>query len=343
MSEGKVANKITEDEAKVYDRQIRLWGLDAQKRLRGASVLIVGMGGLGAEVAKNIILVGVQSVHLMDVHETTKDDLQSQFFLRRENLKGNRALNSQKLSQLLNPMVKVSAENCPITSKPPEFFQNYDVVCLLDHDWSTAIQIDRSCRKYGSKLLIGSAFGLYAYAFSDLGKHEYAVDVPEKKEKIEKRSSDDEPQTKKMKIEEDNHKTVKKRIDFSALEDVLNYDWSKADQSRVKKTPDGFFLSKLISDFVHHSKRLPLSPDQDLLSLTIALSKVTKEMAIPQDKIPLEMLEECYKQLSPVCAVMGALIAQEVIKVVSKKDHPHNNFLFFDGRTGVTFVDQIGL
>ena len=27
---------ITEDEAQLYDRQIRLWGLDAQKRLRGA-------------------------------------------------------------------------------------------------------------------------------------------------------------------------------------------------------------------------------------------------------------------------------------------------------------------
>jgi len=43
---------ITEAEAQLYDRQIRLWGLDAQKRLRSAKILVAGMRGLGNEVAK---------------------------------------------------------------------------------------------------------------------------------------------------------------------------------------------------------------------------------------------------------------------------------------------------
>ena len=34
---------ITEQEAELYDRQIRLWGLDAQKRLRAARLCILGM------------------------------------------------------------------------------------------------------------------------------------------------------------------------------------------------------------------------------------------------------------------------------------------------------------
>lgn len=37
MVSAEVAN-ITEQEAELYDRQIRLWGLDAQKRLRAAKV-----------------------------------------------------------------------------------------------------------------------------------------------------------------------------------------------------------------------------------------------------------------------------------------------------------------
>ncbi|CAM5129083.1 unnamed protein product [Natator depressus] len=44
---------ISEEEAAQYDRQIRLWGLEAQRRLRASRVLLVGMKGLGAEVAKN--------------------------------------------------------------------------------------------------------------------------------------------------------------------------------------------------------------------------------------------------------------------------------------------------
>lgn len=60
---------ITEDEAALYDRQIRLWGLDAQKRLRGAAVLLIGLGGVGAEIAKNVILSGVKSITFLDDSE----------------------------------------------------------------------------------------------------------------------------------------------------------------------------------------------------------------------------------------------------------------------------------
>ena len=44
------APQLTEDEAALYDRQIRLWGLNAQRRIRAARVLVAGLGGVGAEV-----------------------------------------------------------------------------------------------------------------------------------------------------------------------------------------------------------------------------------------------------------------------------------------------------
>lgn len=37
-------------------------------RLRGSRVLLAGLGGLGAEVAKNLILAGVKGLTLLD-HE----------------------------------------------------------------------------------------------------------------------------------------------------------------------------------------------------------------------------------------------------------------------------------
>lgn len=39
-------------EAQVYDRQIRLWGVEAQKRLRSSHVLISGLNGVNAEVRR---------------------------------------------------------------------------------------------------------------------------------------------------------------------------------------------------------------------------------------------------------------------------------------------------
>ena len=62
----KVDKEITEDEAALYDRQIRLWGVDAQRRLLSSRILLVNMQGLGAEIAKNLVLGGVHCLTLLD-------------------------------------------------------------------------------------------------------------------------------------------------------------------------------------------------------------------------------------------------------------------------------------
>lgn len=41
---------LTEREAEVYDRQIRLWGLEAQRRMKDSKVLVLGLGAANAEV-----------------------------------------------------------------------------------------------------------------------------------------------------------------------------------------------------------------------------------------------------------------------------------------------------
>ena len=75
------ATELTAFEAEVYDRQIRLWGVDAQHRIRSSRVLVSGLGALGAEVAKNLVLAGV-SVTLQDDVSVTPADVGVQFLLR---------------------------------------------------------------------------------------------------------------------------------------------------------------------------------------------------------------------------------------------------------------------
>jgi len=93
---------MTAEELKVYDRQIRLWGLAGQNkyvfimshfnfvmcvmvcfkiRLRSLKVLLVGMQGLGAEVAKNLILSGIHSIVLKDHTDVSILDRCSQFLI----------------------------------------------------------------------------------------------------------------------------------------------------------------------------------------------------------------------------------------------------------------------
>lgn len=50
-------------------------------RLRGARVLIIGLNGLGAEIAKNIILAGIHSLTLMDTQKASEIDARNQFLI----------------------------------------------------------------------------------------------------------------------------------------------------------------------------------------------------------------------------------------------------------------------
>ena len=78
-----VMSQPTIDES-LYSRQLYVLGHDAMRQMSSSNVLIVGLHGLGAEIAKNIALAGVKSVTLYDPAPVSVADLSSQFFLRNE-------------------------------------------------------------------------------------------------------------------------------------------------------------------------------------------------------------------------------------------------------------------
>ena len=47
-------------------------------------------------------------------------------------------------------------------------------------------------------------------------------------------------------------------------------------------------------------------------------------------------------ELAPVCAIVGGIVASEVIKVISGKELPINNAFFFDGLASNGIVQRLG-
>lgn len=82
--------EISQADAKQYDRQIRLWGAQAQQRLSESRVLLVGLSSLGAEVAKNVVLAGIKSLCIFDPTLVAAKD-SSNVFLFRPTDHGSRA------------------------------------------------------------------------------------------------------------------------------------------------------------------------------------------------------------------------------------------------------------
>lgn len=75
----------------LYSRQLYVLGHEAMKRMSASNVLIVGLKGLGIEIAKNVALAGVKSIALYDPEAAEISDLSSQFFLRMEDVGKPRA------------------------------------------------------------------------------------------------------------------------------------------------------------------------------------------------------------------------------------------------------------
>jgi ubiquitin-activating enzyme E1 len=95
-----VVGKNDIDES-LYSRQLYVLGHEAMKRMSASNVLIVGLKGLGVEIAKNIALAGVKSLTLYDPAPALISDLSSQFFLHPEDVgKPRAAVTAPRVAEL---------------------------------------------------------------------------------------------------------------------------------------------------------------------------------------------------------------------------------------------------
>ncbi|CAL8334572.1 unnamed protein product [Boreogadus saida] len=335
---------ISEEEAAQYDRQIRLWGLDAQKRLRGSRVLLVGLGGLGAEVAKNLILAGVKGLTMLDHEKVSQESCRAQFLVPVTAQGENRAQASLERAQYLNPMVEVRAQAERAEDQPDDFFLQFDAVCLTCCSRDLMVRVDQLCSKHNIKVFCGNVYGYYGYMFSDLGPDYNYV---EEKPKMVKPSGDsnDGPKAKKAKVDPNETTMVKKTASFCSLKEALEVDWTtEKAKAGLKRTPVDYFLLHVLLKFRTDKGRdpAPQSQGEDGQLLRQIRDDVLESMGLNRELLSDDFVSYCFSEMAPVCAVVGGVLGQEVVKALSQRDAPHKNIFFFDGRKGNGVVDYFG-
>lgn len=155
---GSSANHANEIDESLYSRQLYVLGHDAMRRMASSDVLISGMGGLGVEIAKNVILSGVKSVTVHDRQLASIKDLSSQFYLNEADVGKNRAEAClQRLSEL-NSYVQVSCYTGPLTS---EYIAKFRVVVLTDSPLDEQLEIGDYAHPNNIALIIASTKGLF--------------------------------------------------------------------------------------------------------------------------------------------------------------------------------------
>jgi len=84
---------LSVDEIALYDRQLRLWGIEAQNRMRRANILLITIRALGNEIAKNLVLAGIGCLTVLDADTVSQAEVASEFFVTDEDIGRNVCLN----------------------------------------------------------------------------------------------------------------------------------------------------------------------------------------------------------------------------------------------------------
>ena len=177
------------DKLNFYSRQIGTFGLKTMKKLSKLNIIILGLRGLGIEIAKNIILSGVNKVILYDYHIIKINDLNSNFFIKNEDINVKR-LDKATIKKLetLNNDVSVeifdSIEKLFESSKindEKKFFnilKTVDIIVLTEICHSNIInKIENFCSENNKGFIYSGCLGLVGFIYNNFGK-EFTVNEP---------------------------------------------------------------------------------------------------------------------------------------------------------------------
>ncbi|KAI9843529.1 MAG: E1 ubiquitin-activating protein uba2 [Sclerophora amabilis] len=98
--------------------------------VRQSRILMVGAGGIGCELLKNLVLTGFGEIHIVDLDTVDLSNLNRQFLFRHEHIKKSKAIVAKDAAGRFNPDVKLEAHHANI--KDPVFnidwFQGFQLV-----------------------------------------------------------------------------------------------------------------------------------------------------------------------------------------------------------------------
>ncbi|XP_059462488.1 ubiquitin-activating enzyme E1 2-like isoform X2 [Corylus avellana] len=160
----------------LHSRQLAVYGRETMRRLFASNVLVSGMQGLGAEIAKNLILAGVKSVTLHDEGVVELWDLSGNFVFSEDDVGKNRALASVQKLQELNNSVVISTLTTELTK---EQLSDFQVVVFTDISLEKAIEFDNYCHNHQPPISFvkSEVRGLFGSVFCDFGPKFTVFDV----------------------------------------------------------------------------------------------------------------------------------------------------------------------
>jgi ubiquitin-like 1-activating enzyme E1 A len=312
--------ELTAEQAAIYDRQIRVWGVGVQKRLATAKLLILGCTSLAAEVAKNLILAGVGSLTLIDDTPAEEAPLT---FLSSASSKSARSAAEVFCSglQALNPMSAVQTSKGSKSELPlAQLVQASDLVLSFGVHAGFYSELNDLCRQQNTMFMAASCRGGAAVCFADLMSHE-----------CKRVASEDAADTNEV-----------LDIKYLPLKEAIEVPWK--DLSRQGKRQ----MNRLLPPWTLIAQReIQLGREgsmSDFAEIDALGKSMSEEQGLKAGSWDGEILRnwlEADPVLPPVAAVVGGFMANDVVRSISHVGVPMHNVLFFNVSDNVAQIHNL--
>ena len=153
---------FSDAELERYSRHILLpqVGATGQARLKNASVLVVGAGGLGAPLSQQLAASGIGRIGLMDHDVLELSNLQRQVLYRTSDIGCLKAEVAAEHLRAINPLVSVMAYTERASMETLDILlPQYDLVCDGTDNFETRLTISDASVRHGKTLISGAVQG----------------------------------------------------------------------------------------------------------------------------------------------------------------------------------------
>jgi molybdopterin/thiamine biosynthesis adenylyltransferase len=153
--------RLNEDQRHRYSRHTIMpeVGEEGQLQLLGASVLLIGAGGLGSPAAIYLAAAGVGKIGIVDFDVVDTSNLQRQIVHRLEDVDKPKVESAARTIAQLNPDVKVVGHQTQLTSQNAfDIIGQYDIVLNGSDNFPTRYLVNDACVLLGKKLVDASIF-----------------------------------------------------------------------------------------------------------------------------------------------------------------------------------------
>lgn len=153
--------ELTREEILRYSRHLLIpeVGLKGQRKLKAASVLIVGTGGLGSPAALYLAAAGVGRIGLVDYDVVDETNLQRQIAHGTSTVGVPKVESAKQRLLDINPHIQVDTYNTILTSENAmDILQDYDVIIDATDNFPTRYLLNDACVFLGKPLVYGAIY-----------------------------------------------------------------------------------------------------------------------------------------------------------------------------------------